>query len=85
MLLKHCQDGGSTDSGTLPVASPFSMIGKQESWNMGADDTLRPREVQESEKKQHTLGKQMADEINLSGVNVIFVAQQPVARRWGMH
>ena len=48
---------------------------------MSADDPVRPHE-KESGKETHTLGTQMAEEINLSGFNMIFVDQQPVARRW---
>ena len=82
-MLNHCHARGSTDSGPLTAASLLSMTGKQGSYKIGSDDPVRPRE-EGSEKEKHTLGKHMADEISISGVNVIFVGQQPVVRRWGM-
>ena len=35
-----------------------------------------------SETDQRTLGKQLGDEINLSGFNLMFADRQPTARRW---
>ena len=67
----------------LPAASRFSMTKKQGSWDVGTEDPVRPR-MDQAEKERHTLGTQMADEINLSGINMIFVDRQPAMRRWEM-
>ena len=80
-MLNHYQGCGSTDSGPFPATSLFSMTRKQGSWDVGTDDPVRPHE-EGSGKEKRTLGTQMADEVNLSGFNMIFIDQQPAARRW---
>ena len=82
-MLDHWHDWGSADSGRLPFGSPTSMTRKQGNWDVGADDPVRPR-MDQAEQEKHTLGTQIADEINLSGINMIFIDQKPVARRWEM-
>ena len=81
VMLDHWHNWGSADSGRLPFGSPTSMTRKQGSWDVGTNDSVRPR-VDQAEKEKHTLGTQIADEINLSGINMIFIDQKPVARRW---